>query len=154
MISGTVLLLGFATSFSPNVYVFTVLRFIVGFAAPGIQSQCVVIASEITGSKWRGAGVVLSLSGYSVGCAVLGVVAYYVREWKWILIYSTIPYTFIGLFYNIFPESPRWLIVNGHSAAYSKLLETITKWNRPMTSEEGPSSDFPRVERGDAQKPK
>ena len=131
---GAVLSFGFAAAFSPNLYMFTVLRFVIGFVTPGVQSQCVVLASELTGTKWRGTAVTATISGYAVGCAVMSLVSYHVRTWRRLLIYSTVPYAFLGVFIKFLPESPRWLIVKGRTSSFSNLIQNMAKWNRTSVS--------------------
>ena len=95
-ISG-VLIIGFFTPFSPNIYCYIIARVFVGFFFPGSSVQMFVLMSEYVGPKWRQfAGMMLWLS-YSVNVVLLGVIAYFVLTWKMLLIITAAPF-FITLF--------------------------------------------------------
>ncbi|KAG6752796.1 hypothetical protein POTOM_042834 [Populus tomentosa] len=46
----------FLTSLSPNIWVYSLLRFANGFSRSGIGICCIVLATEVVGRKWRAPG--------------------------------------------------------------------------------------------------
>lgn len=85
------ILIGSITSFSPNILVFLVLRFIEGFLIPGSFVQAFVIVAEYIGNKYRPFVGVTYVTFCTINFCQLGVIAYFVREWKYIFIFTTAP---------------------------------------------------------------
>ena len=93
-------IIGFLSAFSPNFWVFLASRFITGFFKPGLGNTMFIMASEYVGGKYRPmSGMVLWLI-YAFALVLLGVKAYFIREWKTLLIVCTIPYVFVLGFYK------------------------------------------------------
>ena len=129
------ILIGSITSFSPNISVFLVLRFIEGFLIPGSFVQAFVISAEYTGSKYRPFVGVTYLTFFTINLCQLGLVAYFVREWKYMFILTTAPYSLYVFLYHFIPESAKWLLVNGQKEKADKIFGNIAKWNKKMIAE-------------------
>ena len=128
----TLVLVSFSSSFSPNIYLFAFSRFIVGFSLPGVMIQAFILITESVGNKQRAfAGQVIK-TGYPVGLCVLGLTAYFFREWKTVLILSTTPYILLVAFYKVVPESLRWLRIQGKMENLFKQLHIIARWNKKL----------------------
>ena len=94
------IIIGFLSAFSPNFWVFFASRFITGFFKPGIGVTMFIMASEYVGGKYRPmSGMVLWLV-FGGSLVLLGVKAYFIREWKTLFIVCTIPYVFVLGFYK------------------------------------------------------
>ena len=129
------ILIGSITSFSPNILVFLVLRFIEGFLIPGSFVQAFVIVAEYIGNKYRPFVGVTYVTFCTINFCQLGVIAYFVREWKYIFIFTTAPYSLIVFIYYFIPESAKWLLVNGQKKKADKIFENIAKWNKKKIPE-------------------
>ena len=124
------ILIGSVTSFSPNIFVFLVLRFIEGFLVPGCFVQAFVIVTEYIGNKYRPLVGVTYIIFFSLNLCQLGVIAYFIREWKYIFILTTAPYSFIVFVFPFIPESAKWLLANGQKEKANRIFENIAKWNK------------------------
>ncbi|XP_065065328.1 solute carrier family 22 member 15-like [Rhopilema esculentum] len=127
---GVIIIVGFLSTFSPNVWVFLTTRIIVGFFTPGTGVQMFVVASEFVGTRYRPLSGIILWSFYAVSLIILGVQAYFIREWKKLYIISTVPYIFVLAFAKFVPESIRWLNLNGRQEEAMKLLRRIAKFNK------------------------
>ncbi len=125
-----IVFVGFASAFSPSIYVFAVSRFVTGLAAPGIQSQCMIILSESVGNKYRAFALSLFFNGFFFGSALLAMIAYLTQSWKLLVIFCTAPFALLLLFNGFVPESLRWYRSKERLEDASKCLKVMAKWNR------------------------
>eukprot|EP00795_Rhopilema_esculentum_P001039 gene1041-15367_t len=125
-----IIIVGFLSTFSPNFWVFLTTRIIVGFFTPGTGVQMFVMASEFVGAKYRPLSGIILWAFFTVALIILGVQAYFIREWKKLFIISTVPYIFVLAFAKFVPESIRWLNLNGRQEEAMKLLRRIAKFNK------------------------
>ena len=89
------IIIGFLSVFSPNIWVFMASRVVTGFFTPGVGVQMFVMASEFVGNKHRPlAGIILWLF-FAIALTILGVKAYFIRKWKLLFIVCTAPYIFV-----------------------------------------------------------
>ncbi|XP_071956982.1 organic cation transporter protein-like [Antedon mediterranea] len=85
------LVFGIATAFAPGYWWFTVFRTIVGFSNIGIYLAAFTIATELVGpSKRTFAGMVINFY-ISSGFILYGVLAYFIRDWRWLQLTITLP---------------------------------------------------------------
>ena len=70
-----------------------------------------VLAVEYTGLKFTMfVGIVIAIP-FAIGEFILGVEAYYIRDWKTLQTVSSIPWLIlVPILWFCVPESPRWLI--------------------------------------------
>jgi len=61
---------------------------------------------------------------YGLIIALMGLKAYYIREWKKLFMVCSLPYIFVLFFYKCFPESIRWQRLHGKT---DKAMETFRK---------------------------
>ena len=94
-----VIIFGFSSAFSPNLPLYAVMRFLIGFFIPIASAQKIVLASEFVDTNHR-PFFVLPI-GIAFGCSacLLGLLAYYVRTWKNLVIACTAPFSVTILFY-------------------------------------------------------
>ena len=83
---------GLISAFSPNLPVYIVTRFIIGFFIPGIMVSTFVIASEFVGPKYRPLAGILLWGFFALGLIILGTQAYFIRKWKILTLICTAPY--------------------------------------------------------------
>ncbi|KAJ4777242.1 Organic cation/carnitine transporter 3 [Rhynchospora pubera] len=120
-------LAGCMTVLSPNIWVYSALKFVCGLGRASVGTASLVLSMEIVDQRWRDRIGVLGFAFYMVGFMTLPIMAYVGRNLSWRLLYlcTNVPsfcYAFF-LYYTV-PESPRWLMVhNQNKACYSELHE-------------------------------
>jgi len=118
-----------ATAFSPNYLTFAILRFFAGIFGMGIFLITFVWGMEATGKKYRVIVGVMYQSIFSIGDCLLGLVAYYIRDWRTLQLVISIPIFIPVLYYWFIPESTRWLITKKRYGEARKLIDREMKMN-------------------------
>lgn len=121
----------FITSFSPNVWIYAVLRFANGFSRSGIGICCLVLSTEAVGRKWRGQVGQYGFFLFTAGFLSLPLLAYPTRT-NWRNLYRII--SLLPLVYSLFllpfvSDSPRWLLVRGRSKEALDVLKKFARFN-------------------------
>ncbi|KAJ3690473.1 hypothetical protein LUZ61_019637 [Rhynchospora tenuis] len=107
---------GAMTVFSPNIWVYSTLKFISGFGRAPIGSSALVLSMEIADKWWRDKIGVLGFTFYMLGFLTLPIMAFNMGQglsWRSMQLWTNVP----SLCYTIFlfcfvQESPRWLKVH------------------------------------------
>uniref|UniRef100_A0A4W5NKR4 Solute carrier family 22 member 13b n=1 Tax=Hucho hucho TaxID=62062 RepID=A0A4W5NKR4_9TELE len=107
------LLFGVAAAFSPNIYVYIGLRFVVGMTISGIAMNTFVLGAEWTSTSKRALFTILSQCFYAVGLMLLPWIAYGVRNWRALQLVLSSPVLLLAVYFWILPESARWLLTQG-----------------------------------------
>ncbi|KAL9962625.1 hypothetical protein ACROYT_G031745 [Oculina patagonica] len=132
-----VLLVTFAMAFAKAFWVVAVCRFIVGFFEAGCFLSMFVLATELVGPEKRALAGTLVWFYFTAALMILGLKAYFVRNWRTLLILSSAPWIFILAFWKFVPESVRWLLVKGRTEEAREILEKVAKVNKKeMPNEE------------------
>ncbi|CAH1228035.1 SLC22A5 [Branchiostoma lanceolatum] len=99
------------------------------YAQNGLQFTTLVTGMETIGTSWRMAFGICSTLCPSVGYALLGILAYVIRDW-WILqLAITSPGVLSLIAWWFIPESPRWLLLNNKVEQWRKTIQQIAKYN-------------------------
>ncbi|KAG1954155.1 solute carrier family 22 member 13b [Pimephales promelas] len=106
-------LFGVGVAFSPNIYVYIALRFVVGTTISGITMNTFVLGTEWCGSAKRALFTILSHCCYAVGLMLLSGVAFGIRNWRILQLVLSAPVGLFCIYYWILPESARWLLTQG-----------------------------------------
>ncbi|XP_068445520.1 solute carrier family 22 member 7-like [Clinocottus analis] len=123
------MLMAVASAFSTSYVMFAVLRFCTGFCITGILIVSTVISVEWVDIEHRKlVGVIDSLS-WTFGSAVFAAIAYFVTDWRWLIISVTSPLTLAIITWRWMPESARWLIANGKLEQAQMYLKKCAKMN-------------------------
>ncbi|XP_068160671.1 solute carrier family 22 member 13-like [Antennarius striatus] len=123
-------LFGVAVAFSPNVYVYIVLKFFCGFSSSAIMIMLSVLAIEWTVPSRAATCTALLMTFYSVGLLVLSGIAYSIRNWRIMQLVLFSPLVLVlGVFYCFLPESARWLITQGRKEEALKVLQRAAQVN-------------------------
>ncbi|XP_073134526.1 organic cation/carnitine transporter 2-like [Henckelia pumila] len=120
---------GSLAALSPNVWIYTALRFVSGFGRAPIGSCALVLSTELVEKKWRGKAGIVGFACYTLGFLSLPAVALLVRGCSWRLIYllTCVPSILYSiLMYFTVQESARWLFINGRKEEFLKTLRTIS----------------------------
>lgn len=125
-----VLVVSFAMAFAKVFWIVAVCRFIIGFFEAGCFLSMFVLATELVGPEKRALAGTLVWFYFTAALMVLGLKAYFVRNWSTLLILSSAPWVFILIFWRFVPESVRWLLVNGKKEQAREILEKVAAVNK------------------------
>ncbi|XP_031613777.1 solute carrier family 22 member 7-like [Oreochromis aureus] len=119
-----------ASAFSTSYVMFTVLRFLTGFCITGIVIVSAVLSVEWVDIEHRKiVGVIDSLS-WTFGNIVFSLIAYFVNDWRRLIISVTLPLILAIFTWRWMPESARWLIANGKLEQAQMYLKKCANMNR------------------------
>ncbi|WCJ28627.1 organic cation/carnitine transporter 3 [Euphorbia peplus] len=117
------------TVFSPDIWVYSGLKFVNGFGRATIGGCALVLATEIVGKKWQGKVGVLGFVFFTLGFLSLPLIAYINRDSSWRILYlwTSIPTIFYSIMVHFFVvESPRWLFCRGRKEEAVLVLRSIS----------------------------
>ncbi|KAL5287944.1 hypothetical protein ACFFRR_008658 [Megaselia abdita] len=115
--------------YAPSLEVFMFFRFLQGFFIQGVQTCSYTLMLEYCPSKYRTAAAVFWESMWAIGLGLLGVVSFYIRDWRTVSLVVLAP-TIISLTYSwMFPESITWLYAKDKSNEALFLLKKLAKSN-------------------------
>ncbi|XP_062905496.1 organic cation/carnitine transporter 2-like isoform X2 [Mobula hypostoma] len=110
--------------------VFCVLCFFIGFADVSNYVAGFVLGTELLGKAERTAYSTLGVCMfYAIGYIILPLFAFYIREWRMLLLALTIPEVLYIPFWWLIPESPRWLITQGRVNEAEKIVQGFAAKN-------------------------
>ncbi|XP_066594904.1 organic cation transporter protein [Prorops nasuta] len=132
---GLVLLLvsGPTSSIVPWYWGFMLLRLIAGISYMVVGYSAFTILTEVAEERYRQWLGIAFNAGYALGIAILGGVAYALRDWRYIVASTTVPAVFLILNVWLMPESPRWLISQNRRKEARKIIE---QFYGPITEDE------------------
>nr|XP_001337264.3 solute carrier family 22 member 7 isoform X1 [Danio rerio] len=119
-----------ASVFSTSFTMFAVLRFFSGFTITGI-----VIVSSVLNLEWvdiehRRLVSIIDSMAWAVGSTSLALIAYFIRDWRWLTVAVTSPLVLCTILWWWVPESARWLIANGDVEKAHYYLHKCAVMNR------------------------
>ncbi|XP_024859634.1 solute carrier family 22 member 13 isoform X1 [Kryptolebias marmoratus] len=130
-------LFGVGAAFSPNIYVYIVLKFGCGISISGILVNAFVIGGEWSDSSKFALCTIISHTFFPLGLMILSGVAYLIRNWRILQLVLFCPLIIVlGIFYWILPESARWLITQGRKEEAIKAIRRAAKVNKRNVPEE------------------
>ncbi|XP_057525522.1 organic cation/carnitine transporter 2-like [Amaranthus tricolor] len=132
-------LAGLASAFAPNIWVYSVLRFLSGIGRAPLPMCAIILFTERVSKKWRSQIVMLGFISSSLGLLVLTGIAYIAKDssWRILYLYTSIPgliFTVISYFFMY--ESPRWLLLQGRDQDAINVLKSL---GGPKTHQMSPS---------------
>ena len=95
-----VLLVTFAMAFAKVFWVVAFCRFIVGFFEAGCFLSMFVLATELVGPEKRALAGTMVWFYFTAALIILGLKAYFVRNWRTLLILSSAPWIFTLAFWK------------------------------------------------------
>ncbi|XP_063048349.1 solute carrier family 22 member 7-like [Engraulis encrasicolus] len=126
-VSGMAFALG--SIFSTSYVMFAVLRFFTGFSIIGIVIATSVLIVEWVDIKSRRLVGVIDALSWTCGYMLLSFLAFFIRDWKWLIVAATSPVAFSIISWRWVPESARWLIANGRLDEAHHYLKKCIKMN-------------------------
>ncbi|XP_028277141.1 solute carrier family 22 member 6 [Parambassis ranga] len=120
---------GTCAAFSSSFPLFCLFRFGCGMALSGLGLNTFSLIVEWIPTRVR--TVVGTITGYcyTVGQLLLAVIAYYIRDWRWLTLAVSLPFYVFFLYSWWFHESSRWLAINNKSEQAVKALKSVAKFN-------------------------
>ncbi|XP_021068595.1 solute carrier family 22 member 5 isoform X1 [Mus pahari] len=120
----------FLQVFSVNFEMFTVLFVLVGMGQISNYVAAFVLGTEILSKSIR---IIFATLGvcifYAFGFMVLPLFAYFIRDWRMLLLALTVPGVLCGALWWFIPESPRWLISQGRIKEAEVIIRKAAKFN-------------------------
>ncbi|CAN7021015.1 unnamed protein product [Brassica rapa subsp. trilocularis] len=82
--------------FSTNVWIYTTLKFVIGFTRSQTWSYALVLISERVPTKWRPRVTMIPFTLFVLGFMSLSGIAYLARHssWRYLYVYTAVPATF------------------------------------------------------------
>ncbi|XP_036403098.1 solute carrier family 22 member 7-like [Megalops cyprinoides] len=122
--------LGTVSAFSVSYTMFAVIRTLCGVALTGMTITTLALSIEWTDIKHRTfTGTIMGLS-WSVGNMLLALLAYFIRDWRQLMLVVTSPCLAAIIAWWWIPESARWLLANGKVEKAHTYLSQCAKMNR------------------------
>ncbi|CAN9506317.1 unnamed protein product [Ophioblennius macclurei] len=124
------MLFGVGAGFSPNIYVYMVLKFSSAVSVSGLFSNVYVIGGEWSGSSKFALCTTICQISFTFGLMLLPAMAYFIPNWRILHIVMFSPLVLVlGVYYWVLPESARWLITQGRKEEAVKLIQRAAKVN-------------------------
>ncbi|KAK8651679.1 hypothetical protein V6N13_141267 [Hibiscus sabdariffa] len=126
----------FFTVFSPNIWIYSVLRFINGFGRATVGTCALVLSTELVGKRWRGQAGVIGFFCFTLGFISLPVMAYVNRDssWRTLYLWISVPtILYCILVHFLVHESPRWLFVKGRKEEAVTTLKSMAQTASALT---------------------
>lgn len=120
---------GTCAAFSTSFPLFCLFRFGCGMALSGVLLNSFSLIVEWIPTRVR--TVVGTLTGYcyTVGQLILAVIAYFIRDWRWLTLAVSLPFYIFFLMAWWFHESSRWLALSNKPEQAIKNLKSVAKFN-------------------------
>ncbi|XP_072371950.1 organic cation/carnitine transporter 2-like [Scyliorhinus torazame] len=116
---------------------FAILYFIVGLAQITRYIVMFILGSEILGKAERIAfGTVGACLFVAVGYVILSIFAYFIRDWRVLLVALSLPQILYVPLWWFIPESPRWLLSQGRDTEAKAILQAAAQRNGITTTAE------------------
>ncbi|XP_028631816.1 solute carrier family 22 member 21 [Grammomys surdaster] len=120
----------FIQVFSVNLEMFTLLFTLAGMGHISNYLTAFVLGTEILSKSVR---IIFATLGvcifFALGFMVLPLFAYFIRDWRMLLLAITLPGVLCGPLWWFIPESPRWLISQGRIKEAQVIIRKAAKVN-------------------------
>ncbi|XP_030427487.1 solute carrier family 22 member 4 isoform X3 [Gopherus evgoodei] len=120
----------FVQIFSTSWEMFTVLFLIVGMGQISNYVVAFILGTEILGKSVRIIFCTLGVcTFFAIGYMLLPLFAYFIRDWRMLLLALTVPGVLCVPLWWVIPESPRWLISQGRFKEAEIIIRKAAKTN-------------------------
>lgn len=154
-------LTGVGQGLSNSYTMFLIFAFLNAVGTSGVYPLAFVLGVEMVGKGNREmAGIVLNYF-YSVGQALVGIIAWIDGDWRNLQYWVSIPPILFIVYYWIIPESARWLLAKNRNRKAFKIIRKAAEDNKKELSqsildrfnESNNSNDNERNEKNDCDEP-
>ncbi|EDO45833.1 predicted protein, partial [Nematostella vectensis] len=115
-------------SFAQHLWLYLVLRAIIGFFEGGVYIVLYVLSTEFVGPAHRSLAGTLNWVFFTLSLITLDGLAYGLHDWRHLSIAVSVPALPLFFFWLV-PESCRWQLVNNRCKEARQTLEHIAKLN-------------------------
>ncbi|XP_055325164.1 synaptic vesicle glycoprotein 2B-like [Sitodiplosis mosellana] len=138
-------LLSVTSSFIQNFYLFVALRFLSGFFVSASSGNMFAYLGEFHNNKQRSRAIMSATVIYSALCVIQPIAAWAVinqewqfevpfigltyKPWRLFIIVYALPGLFSALALLFLPESPKFVLGQGHKVAAYQILQKMNRWN-------------------------
>ncbi|KAK0143689.1 Solute carrier family 22 member 6 [Merluccius polli] len=135
---------GTCAAFSTSFSLFCLFRFMCGMALSGIVLNTFSLIVEWIPTRVR--TVVGTGTGYcyTMGQLILALLAYFIRDWRWLTLAVSLPFYVSFLYSWWFLESSRWLALNKKPEEAVRNLKAVARYNGRKA--EGEKIDVERLQ--------
>ncbi|XP_063403879.1 organic cation transporter protein-like isoform X2 [Mytilus trossulus] len=130
------LIVGSIASAAPNFYVFIPFYILQGAAQTGLFLVTFTLGTELVGPSYRLVAGFLVQSFYSIGYMTLSVLAYGIRDWRYIELAITLPVVLFVPYIWLLPESVRWLLSKHKEEEVKNIVRKVADTNKVDINEE------------------
>ncbi|XP_031333459.1 organic cation transporter protein-like [Photinus pyralis] len=127
-------LFGLASTLSPWFPGFFIFRFLSSLSTSGIMIVSFVMCIEVSSNASRSTIIVLHGIPFGLGFSLMGLLAYFIRDWRVLLIVQYVCCALYCCYYWFVPESPRWLLAVDRKEEAVEILEHAATVNRKDVS--------------------
>lgn len=132
---------GISSAFAFSFTHFMISRLSLGFFVYAKFMTAYTLVMEVAGSKERSIFGPLTRMGRSLGIIAITIVAYYIRNFRYLQLSVTVPQILWIYWLTQIPESPRWLICRGRIDEATKIVEEAIEVNGIDLSDKGIHGD-------------
>ncbi|XP_054481348.1 solute carrier family 22 member 6 [Anoplopoma fimbria] len=120
---------GTCTAFSTSFSLFCLFRFGCGMALSGLGLNTFSLIVEWIPTRVRTVMGTITGYSYTVGQLLLALIAYFIRDWRWLTLAVSLPFYVFFLIAWWFHESSRWLALSNKPEAAVKNLKSVARFN-------------------------
>ncbi|XP_023230662.1 organic cation transporter protein-like [Centruroides sculpturatus] len=124
---------GILCTFSPYYWMFTVCRFFLSAGKTACNLTFYVYVMEVVGPSYREKVIVTESFFYTTGMLLLTGVSWFLKDWTYIQLCSSLPSIITLLLISFIPESPRWLLTHGRLRKAEDVIRNIMEKNKKHT---------------------
>ncbi|XP_061105057.1 organic cation/carnitine transporter 2-like [Conger conger] len=122
--------------FSTSWFMFSALFFVVGMGEVSNFVTAFVLGTEVLTPRIRTIYCTAGVSTFfAVGYMLLPLTAFFIRDWRMLMIAIALPGVFCFPLWRLIPESPRWLLSQGRVEEAEAILRGAAKKNRVKAPE-------------------
>uniref|UniRef100_A0A3Q2X5X6 Solute carrier family 22 member 13a n=1 Tax=Haplochromis burtoni TaxID=8153 RepID=A0A3Q2X5X6_HAPBU len=118
------------TALCPNVYLYLVSLFLVGFGAGGYRVNSIILSTEWIGTSKRSWGACVTQLFSAIGECVLAGMIYGIRNWRLAQLITAVPLAVLIIYIWFIPESARWLLSRGRKEEAKQLIVKAAAINK------------------------
>ncbi|XP_055327957.1 solute carrier family 22 member 4-like [Paramacrobiotus metropolitanus] len=127
---GITILLCIGLGFERMFWLFVLIRFLLGAVSHSIRYSCVRLILDLLPSEQRLGSIAVISAGSGFGLIVLAGVAFAVRDWRYILIATSV-LSIVGMMYRwMVPQSLHWLMSHNQAMSAQQVFYKILANNR------------------------
>ncbi|XP_072235177.1 solute carrier family 22 member 13-like [Leuresthes tenuis] len=131
------LLFGVTPAFSPNIYVYMVLKFLSGSVSMVYVMNASVMTVEWTDPSKSAVCTISIICFYAFGQMILSGIAFLIKDWRilQLVLFSPLVIVLVTM-YQFLPESARWLMTQGRMEEARKQLQWAARVNKKKVPED------------------